>query len=630
MVALHAAPRNSSATPPPRRVGRYDLLTELGRGGMASVYLARSLGSAGFERLAAVKLLHRGLCADPDFVEMFLDEARVAARLHHPNATAITDVGAEGPQLYMVMDYVEGDTLHAVQCAAVGLRRAVPLGIALRIVLDALAGLDAAHELKGADGSSLGLIHRDVTPQNVLIGVDGAARLVDFGIARAACRTGITTVGVLKGKLPFMAPEQIRGRGVDRRADVFAMGVTLWETIALRRCFPSREGSMLSRLANEAYRPLQDLAPHSHPALDDICRRALAFDPADRFSSAAEFAEAIERVFRAELATQRELGQFMSVVAAGKLKAEREAVRLSSAPVPARSLRPVTQTRPVQGLDLRPPRLPDFGDPPRASSSVAPPPRAGATSMRQRLAHIDDALTSSEDVTAIAPSVQPPSVAPVQARRPMTLPPLPRLPTPPRGRASIAPRGGDDSLYEVPTQAFTLERGRPSMVPPPPVSSTEAKAAAPFFPERAPEAKPAAVAPAVPAPPPPPSPKPIEAVAAAADIEVANDAELELELVLEPEPSAKGQPPIADATDDLDAGEELTLAPAAEDPPAPPGAEPVEASSNATDVPALELPSLEAPSTPSAALVVASAPRSGLRALLSRLWARLFGATASP
>ena len=304
MVALPSA-RKSSSIAPPRRVGRHELLVELGRGGMASVYLARGFGSAGFERLAAVKLLHRSLCADQDFVEMFLDEARVAARLHHPNATAIIDVGSEGPQLYMVMDYVEGDTLHAVQCAATALRRAVPLGIALRVVLDALAGLDAAHELRGPDGESLGLIHRDATPHNILIGVDGAARLVDFGIARAAGRIGVTSVGVLKGKLPFMAPEQIRGRPIDRRADIFSMGVTLWETIALRRCFPSREGAPLSRLADEGYRPLREVAPHVPEALDAICRRALAFDRTERFDTASAFAEAIEDAFRADLATQR-------------------------------------------------------------------------------------------------------------------------------------------------------------------------------------------------------------------------------------------------------------------------------------------------------------------------------------
>jgi serine/threonine protein kinase len=224
----------------PSRIGRYDLLARLGAGGMASVYLARSFGSAGFERLAAVKVLHREMCADDDFVEMFLDEARVAARLHHPNATAITDLGAEGPLLYMVMEYVQGDTLHAIQHGASSRHETIPIGVALRIVLDALAGLDAAHELRGRDGAALELIHRDVTPHNVLVGIDGAARLADFGIARAASRKNSTGVGVLKGKLAFMAPEHLRGRRLDRRADIFSMGVTLWETMSLRRCFPQR------------------------------------------------------------------------------------------------------------------------------------------------------------------------------------------------------------------------------------------------------------------------------------------------------------------------------------------------------------------------------------------------------
>jgi serine/threonine-protein kinase len=561
MVAPNAAPRTSTVAPP-RRVGRYDLLTELGRGGMASVYLARGFGSAGFERLAAVKLLHRGLCADPDFVEMFLDEARVAARLHHPNATAIIDVGAEGSQLYMVMDYVEGDTLHAVQCAAAALHRAVPLGIALRVALDALAGLDAAHELRGSDGSPLGLIHRDVTSQNVLIGVDGAARLVDFGIARAACRTGVTTVGVLKGKLPFMAPEQIRGRPVDRRADLFSMGVTLWETIALRRCFPSREGALLSRLANEAYRPLAELAPQMPAALDDVCRRALAFDPADRFSTASEFAEAIEQRFRADLATQRELGQFMSMVANDKLCREREAVRASS-----RSLRPATPARPAPVLDLRPPRVPDFG-PPRVPAVAAPPPRPPQ-------GRISDALVDSEDVTAIAPSLRPaaPPVGPV--RRPLTLPPLPRLSRPLPERVSIAPKAEAAALYDLATQAFQLERPRPSLVPPaPPIATArEEKPAAPFFPEP--------------------------------ELDVGRVSEVRIAV------SAPRAP--------------VTELVAAEPPPAevvvaePPAAE-LLAAPLTTELLALALPApLEAAPEPAPA-------KPGLRGALSRLWARLFGA----
>jgi hypothetical protein len=320
----------------PGRVGRYEMLTPLGHGGMASVYLVRRIGSAGFERLAAMKLLHRGLCADQEFVEMFLDEARVAARLHHPNTAAIIDLGSTGLQPFMVMDYVEGDTLDAVQRAATSTRRAVPLGITLRIVLDALAGLDAAHHLEGADSSPLGLIHRDVSPHNILVGVDGVARLVDFGIARAASRRGVTAIGVIKGNVPFMAPEQLRGYGVDRRADIFSMGVTLWETLSLRRCFPTREGSPLSRMAREDYRPLAEIAPQVPAALDAICRKALAFDPADRFDSAAAFASAIEDAFRHDVATQRELAQFMSVVAADKVRREREAVRVSAQPVPGR------------------------------------------------------------------------------------------------------------------------------------------------------------------------------------------------------------------------------------------------------------------------------------------------------
>ena len=345
MDALPAA-RTSSPWIPPLRVGRYDLFAELGRGGMSRVFLARGLG-----RLTAVKLPHRGLCTDDDFAEMFLDEARVAARLHHPNVTALIEAGADGPQLFMAMDYIEGDTLHAVQCAAIRLRRSVPLGIALRIALDALAGLDAAHELRDAAGASLGLIHRDVTPHNVLVGVDGVARLVDFGIARAAGRAGVTGAGILKGKLPFMAPEQIAGRPVDRRADLFSMGVMLWETFALRRCFPPHDGILQTRLVDAPYRPLRHFAPHVPAALDDLCRRALAFEPADRYATAAQFAEAIERAFRADLATSRELGHFMSVVAADKVRVEREATRRSARPMPPPRLELARRTSRGEDLD---------------------------------------------------------------------------------------------------------------------------------------------------------------------------------------------------------------------------------------------------------------------------------------
>jgi serine/threonine protein kinase len=407
MIVAQSAARGTASEVRPARVGRYDLLVELGRGGMASVSLARSIGSGGFERLAAVKLLHSGLCADPEFVEMFLDEARLAARLHHPNTAAIIDLGAEGTQLYMVMDYVEGDTLHAVQCGASARHQPLPLGVALRIVLDVLAGLDAAHELKSADGAPLGMIHRDVTPQNVLVGVDGVARLVDFGIARAACRTAVTSVGVLKGRLAFMAPEQLRGQLIDRRADVFSLGVTLWETLTLRRCLPNREGALKSRFAEEVYHSLRDFVPHLPAALDELCRRALAPDPADRIPTAAAFAEALEAEFRADLATQRELGQFMAVIAADKLRVEREAVRASSQPLPGRtkSRAPaaVTSRPAARGIDLRPPRAPEQ----HAPRSRAP---------------LSDSLVGAEAVTSLG---RLPAAPPRHSHTRVHLPPLP-------------------------------------------------------------------------------------------------------------------------------------------------------------------------------------------------------------
>ncbi|MEZ4408634.1 MAG: serine/threonine-protein kinase [Polyangiales bacterium] len=433
-------------------------MTLLGKGGMASVYLGRNVGSAGFERLAAVKLMHRNLTADEDFVTMFLDEARVAARLHHPNVAAIIDLGAEGSQLYTVMDYVQGDTLDAAQRAATSLRRSIPLGIVLRVVMDALAGLDAAHELRAPDGTSLNLIHRDATPHNILIGVDGAARLVDFGIARAECRAGVTSVGVLKGKAPFMAPEQLKGRSIDRRADVFSMGVTLWESIGLRRCFPLRDGVVpRERYRDDAYRPLRTFAPHVPEALDAICRRALAIDPADRFATAAAFAEALDHAFRADIATQRQLGQFISVVAADKIRREREAVREAASippPQPA-TLRPGRSAVAASVIDLRPPRTPRLAPPvlddfeaPTAIVVPKPPP-----------------MLSERPTQRHTMPPPPPPAASVRPRHSASPDARARFVPSPPAAPSPAPPADANTVYEVATAAFSLTRARPSVVP---------------------------------------------------------------------------------------------------------------------------------------------------------------------
>lgn len=317
----------------PARVGRYDLVTRIGGGGMATVYLAIAQGSmgesTGFQRLAAVKVMHPHLAADRGFVDMFMDEARVAATIHHPHVVTILDLGQEDDLIYNVMEYIEGDTLAAVQATAAALGRGIPLGIVLRVVLDALLGLHAAHELCDANGEALHVVHRDVTPQNIIVGVDGNARLMDFGIARARGRLAQTTLGMLKGKLAYMAPEQLETAGdVDRRADLFSMGVTLWESLALRRLFPNRATfEMARRNARVPYRSLKEFHPTLPESLDAICQQALAHDPDERFATAAAFADAIEQALGGEVASHRETGTFMAAVARAKLEREQEAVR---------------------------------------------------------------------------------------------------------------------------------------------------------------------------------------------------------------------------------------------------------------------------------------------------------------
>jgi serine/threonine-protein kinase len=317
---------------PPAKVinrgGRFDVLMRLGGGGMATVYLARSIAGGGFERLVALKVLHPHLLSEPEFLVMFLDEARVAAKIHHPNVIAIHDLGTQDAWMYMVMDYVLGDTLAAAQKVATKLRRGLPLEIVLRVALDALRGLDAAHNLVDPAGRSLNVVHRDVTPHNILLGIDGIARVTDFGIAKAEQRLTFTSLGMLKGKAPFMAPEQFRQRRVDRRADIFSMGITLWEALALRRCLPP---DLTNNAERPPYRPLRDFLPNAPPALDKILLRALQTDPEDRWRTAGEFADALEANLRDHIAPHSLVGSFVGAFAQQKVEAERRAIREASA-----------------------------------------------------------------------------------------------------------------------------------------------------------------------------------------------------------------------------------------------------------------------------------------------------------
>ena len=314
-----------------QRVDRYELVGEIASGGMATVYLARLTGVGGFQRFVAMKRLHPHLASEKEFVEMFLDEARIAARIHHPNVVPILEVGASTVGYYLVMEYIEGDTLARLLARAATLGKRLPSGIALRIALDMLSGLHAAHELRDDAGDSVELVHRDVSPQNVLVGVDGIARITDFGVARASSRLTATRAGQLKGKIAYMAPEQAAGEeSLDRRADVFAAGIVVWEALAAKRLFKAEnEAATLSRVMSEPVPPLNIIVPGLTQALANVVARALDRDPARRFSTCAQFADALEACAteKDRIATPRELAAYVAEVLGDEVSAQREAVR---------------------------------------------------------------------------------------------------------------------------------------------------------------------------------------------------------------------------------------------------------------------------------------------------------------
>jgi serine/threonine-protein kinase len=307
---------------------------------MATVHLARALGMGGFERLVAIKVMHAGLSVDGDFVAMFLDEARVAARIRHPNVVATLDM-EQGPDgLFLVMEFVEGPSLSAMLRALAKKDQPLPLGIALRIMVDALLGLHAAHELTGPGGEPLNVVHRDVSPHNVLVGLDGVTKITDFGVARAEARLSSTRGGEVKGKLAYMSPQQVRTEPIDRRADVYAAGVVLWEMLTRRRLFTGdNDGALVLAVLAGALRTPRQIDERVPEPIDRECMKALSLDPDGRHPTALAFAEALEQAAEqasVPLATPRALAAFVKDLGAHKPivvpKLEGDAVQPPSRP----------------------------------------------------------------------------------------------------------------------------------------------------------------------------------------------------------------------------------------------------------------------------------------------------------
>jgi serine/threonine protein kinase len=293
----------------PSVIGRYALYDKIASGGMAVVHIGRLLGPIGFSRTVALKRMLPQYAADPGFVSMFVDEARLASRIRHPNVVPTLDVVSSAAELFLVMEYVHGETLSQIikTCSIAGTR--VPLDFTAAIICNVLQGLHAAHHVKDEKGRPLELVHRDVSPQNVLVGTDGVARLLDFGVAKAVGRLQTTTAGQLKGKLAYMAPEQVKGN-VSAQSDVYAASAVLWEMLTCKRLFHNTEWTNIAEtILERKVLPPSTYAPEVPEELDAIVLRGLEKDPSRRFKSAREMAFAIQECM--DIASPLEIGDWV-------------------------------------------------------------------------------------------------------------------------------------------------------------------------------------------------------------------------------------------------------------------------------------------------------------------------------
>lgn len=305
--------------------GRYELLKRLAGGGMGEVYLARQRGIDGFQKLLVIKTLLPHLCEDEEFITMFKDEARVTAQLIHPNICQVFEFDQVNGVYYMAMEYLRGDDLRRLwkACEQNGTPLRVPL--VCRIIADAAAGLDFAHSLRDAGGQPYNIVHRDISPQNILITFEGGVKIIDFGVAKAAGRAQHTRTGALKGKYSYMSPEQVAGEGVDNRSDIFALGIVLHELLTGRRLFKAESDvQTLARVRECAVPPPSRLNPQLPPGLDAIVLRALSRAPEARFRTAQEFRLALEDwlVQGRMSASSAHLAEFLKLVYAERLDKE--------------------------------------------------------------------------------------------------------------------------------------------------------------------------------------------------------------------------------------------------------------------------------------------------------------------
>jgi serine/threonine-protein kinase len=372
----------------PQIIGRYVLFDKIASGGMATVHFGRLSGPAGFSRAVAIKRMHPQLAEDREFVAMFTDEANLTARIRHLNVVPTLDVVSGDGELLIVMEYVQGESLARLLAAMSARGARVALPIVAAILSGALHGLHAAHEATSRQGAPLGIVHRDVSPQNILVGIDGVARVLDFGVAKALGRIQSTRDGQLKGKLSYMAPEQVRGQAVTRQADVFAAAVVLWEALTSQRLFRhENDAALIQQVLFAPIHPPSAFYEDIPAALDAIVMCGLARDPHARFATALEMATALEAAV--PLANPSQVGSWVRAVARDAVTAQVAMLtRIESAP----SVRnPSWSQQPLQG-------------PPRAASAPAatwPAPVDTSVDTRAELASRTGAGSTGPSATGL-------------------------------------------------------------------------------------------------------------------------------------------------------------------------------------------------------------------------------------
>jgi serine/threonine-protein kinase len=365
-----------SSLVPGTMLGRYELLFPFAQGGMAVVWAARVQGKHGFEKLFAVKTILPHVARDEAFRTMFLDEARIASRIRHPNVASLEDLGEEAGTLYMVLEWVHGDSWSKLHEAVVAAGQTMPIDLLLRLAADACAGLHAAHELANDEGRSLHVVHRDVSPQNVLVTTTGITKVIDFGIAKARDRLAEQTqTGMLKGKVEYSAPEQIRMKGVDRRADVWAIGVMLYHELAGRLPFHGKDDLATLR-AVAAGLPPPPLGPHVPPAVAAIVSTALRQSKDDRYATALDMQRALEAAITRPTTTT-DVAAYLKLHLAKRLERRRADLAEALAEAAARAGEPVgPRARMTSFPELAPlaDRPITLEDPSQVTAEAAAPP----------------------------------------------------------------------------------------------------------------------------------------------------------------------------------------------------------------------------------------------------------------